>query len=292
MSQLLSSEWFVVPALGILIFIISYLWSDRVIAFLHRRSLGQREEVVRLLDLMFVEADHRRITLIMLLVSFGLGLLMFIILWPNYLAGLILGAAVTVAGWSVPKTVATALYNKRCNQVIDQMVDGMTIMANGIKSGLSVTQSMERVVENLKNPISQEFALVLSKIRLGRTVEDGLNELSERVPRPDMQMFVLAVTILKETGGNMAETFETINETIRERQKIQKKIEALTSQGIAQGVIVTLVPFFLMFVFMIIDPNYIRPLFTTTLGIILLLVMIGLQIIGGLMIRKIVKIEV
>ena len=84
------------------------------------------------------------------------------------------------------------------------MVDGMTIMANGISSGLSVPQSMERVVDNLGTPISQEFGLVLSQIRLGKSVEEALLDLGERIPRPDVQMFVTAVNILKETGGNLA----------------------------------------------------------------------------------------
>ena len=105
-------------------------------------------------------------------------------------------------------------------------------------------------------------------------------------------MFVTAINILKETGGNLADTFETISETVRERQKVEKKIDALTAQGMTQGVILTLVPFALMVVLFLIDPEFIKPLFTTTLGWVLLLVMLVLQIIGGIVIRRIVKIEV
>ena len=172
------------------------------------------------------------------------------------------------------------------------MVDGMTILANGVKAGLSVTQSMDRVVKNLDNPISQEFRLVLSQNQLGQTIEDALTELGERIPRPDVQMFVTSVNILKETGGNMAETFQTINFTIRERQKVEKKIEALTAQGITQGVIISAIPFLLLAIFWAIDPNYVAPLFNTTLGLIALLLVIILQVMGGLAIRKIITIKV
>ena len=172
------------------------------------------------------------------------------------------------------------------------MVDGMTIMANGIKAGLSVTQSMERVVDNMPNPIRQEFGLVLSEMQIGRSLEESLNDLGTRIPRPDVQMFVTSVNILQETGGNLAETFQTIVYTVRERQKVEKKIEALTAQGVTQGIIITLVPFALLAIFMVIDPTYVRPLFTTTLGIIILMGILALQVIGGLMIRKIVKINV
>lgn len=292
MSTILGQSFIIIPAVAILVFVVVYLNAEKTIAFLTRRSLGQREEIIRLLELMFVEVDRKRITQLMLLVSFGLGGLMFIALWPHIFPGFVLGSAVTIAGWSLPKNIVFSLWNKRCGKFVDQMVDGMTIMANGVKAGLSVQQSMERVVENMPNPMSQEFALVLSQMRIGRSLEEALNELGTRIPRPDVQMFVTSVNILQETGGNLAETFQTIVYTVRERQKIEKKIEALTAQGMMQGIIITLVPFFLLVVFLILDPTFVMPLFTTVLGVIALVVMLILQVIGGVMIRKIVKINV
>jgi tight adherence protein B len=272
--------------------IIAYLWADKVLNFLHHRSLGQREEVLRKLDLLFVKVDKARVTAGMLAMSFGVGFLFFLLAWPNIIGGLVLMALFTMIGWSLPLRIVNYLYDKRCNEFVDQMVDAMTIMTNGIRSGLSVTQSMERVAANLPAPISQEFRLVLSEIQIGRSVEEALIDLGERIPRPDVQMFVTSVNILKETGGNMAETFQTIMYTVRERQKIEKKIEALTAQGIFQGVIVTLVPFALLIVLAIADPGYVRPLFTKPLGWFALFCMVGLQLIGGSMIRRIVKIKV
>ena len=105
-------------------------------------------------------------------------------------------------------------------------------------------------------------------------------------------MFVVAINILKETGGNMAETFTTIVSTIRERQKLEKKISAMTAQGIMQGIIVTSIPFILGAVFFAIDPGFISPMFETTLGLVLLAAMLALQVIGGMMIKKIVTIKV
>jgi tight adherence protein B len=206
--------------------------------------------------------------------------------------GTIFGGAVTIGMWSVPKIFVRNLWEKRCSAFVNQMVDAMTLMSNGVKAGLSVQQCMERVVENMPNPISQEFGLVLGQMRIGRSMAESLNELGMRIPRPDVQMFVTSVNILNETGGNLAETFGTITFTIRERQKIEKKIEALTAQGVTQGVIISMVPFLLMGVFYIIDPNYVNPLFTTALGLVALFMMITLQVIGGLMIRKMVKINV
>mgnify|MGYP003683221073 CR=1 FL=1 len=277
---------------GACVFVISYLWLDKILKFLHEKSLGQRDEVIHYLELMFVEIDHKKLTISMMMGSFGLGSLFLVLFWPNIVAGLMFGSVFTFIGWVLPKITVKYLYEQRCNKFTDQMVDGMTILANGVRAGLSVTQSMDRVVKNLDNPISQEFRLVLSQNQLGQTIEDALTELGERIPRPDVQMFVTSVNILKETGGNMAETFQTITFTIRERQKIEKKIEALTAQGIMQGIIISSVPFILLAVFFAVDPNYVMPLFTTTLGLIAFMVVIGLQVMGGLMIKKIVSIKV
>lgn len=286
------SSLFVYPAVGASAFLVSYLWADRIVEGLRYRSLGQREEVMRLMRLMYIETDETRVTRLMLIMSFGPGALIFLALWPSVWSGLLFGGIFVVAGWSVPKLIVQSLWERRCGVIVDQMVDGMTIMANGVKSGLSPQQAMERVAENLANPIAQEFQTVLQEIRLGSSLQDALNKLGMRVPRPDMQMFVTSINILQETGGNMAETFQTINYTIRERQKIEKKIDALTSQARTQGLIISMVPFVLLLVMGIADPAMVKPLFTTIPGVIALLMVLALQTIGGMMIRRIAKIQV
>ncbi len=277
---------------GVIVFALSMVWADRIINWLYDKSLGSRQYVIEKLESMFVEVDRKKVTITMLLMSFGLGILFFLLLLPNVLLGFFVAAIVTYGGWQVPKFVVDALFEKRCSQFGAQMVEGLTIMANGIRSGLSVPQSMERITDNMPSPIKQEFALVLSQIKLGLSVEEALIGLGNRIPIQDVAMFVTAINILKETGGNMAETFSTMVETLRERQKIQKKIEALTAQGVTQGVIITCVPFLLLLVFLVIDPGFVKPLFTTVWGIIMLIVMLFLQLMGGLMIRKIVRIKV
>lgn len=292
MSILVGNTFIFILLVTVLVFTITYINSEKVIQFLQKKSLGSRDEIIRLLDLMFVEINQKRITLVLLLASYGLGLAFFLLLWPHFWLGLFVGAIVTVLGWSLPIRIVQNMFEKRCSLMVDQMVDGLTIMANGIKAGLSVTQTMERVVENMNNPISQEFGLVLSQIRLGRSVEDALIEFGERIPRADIQMFVTSINILKETGGNLAETFTTIVLTIRERQKIEKKIEAMTAQGMMQGLIVSMIPFVLIGLFFVMDPSFIAPLFNSALGLVIFLIIIGLVIIGGITVRKIVKIEV
>ena len=292
MSDIFSNSYFIIPVVGACVFVVFYLLSGRIISSLQEKSQRQNEIIFDLMDKMFFDFSKKKITLILLLVRFGLGLIFFLLLWPHVFLGLFVGGLVTLAGWYLPKALIGFAWNKRCTYLTNQMVDGLTIMANGIKSGLSITQSMERVTINMKGALAQEFSLILNKVRLGLSVEEALNEFGDRIPKQDVQMFVVAINILKETGGNLGETFDVMTLTIRERQKIEKKIEAMTAQGIMQGVIITLVPFILLIVFLVIDPNYVMPLFTQPLGWVALFIMLGLQVIGGILMKKIVTIKV
>ena len=274
------------------VFFIMYLNLNSITQFIHNKSLGQRDEIIKYLELMFVEVDVEKLTKQLLFFSFGLGALFFLICWPNILLSVAMGVTFSLLGWIIPKHIVVHLYEKRCNQFVQQMVDGLTILSNGIRAGISLQDAMGRAAKNLPNPLAQEFDKVLSQINVGQTLEDALNELGERIPRADVQMFVTAVNILRTSGGNMGETFQTITYTIRERQKIEKKIEALTSGAIMQGVIITMVPFILLGIFWVSDPTLVKPLFTTFPGMLALAGVIGLQTVGGLIIRRIVDIKV
>lgn len=292
MTSLFANEWILIPLFALSVGIFVFQFADPVIDFLRRKSLGQKDEILRYMKLMSASVDERKLTWLMLSLSFGLGGLFFILFWPKVLVGLVFGVTVTIVGWSMPLIVVKWIYERRCTQFVNQMVDGLTIMANGIKSGTNAAQSMARVVEIMPNPMAQEFQTVLNQVQFGQSFEEALNELGERIPRPDVQMFVTAINILKETGGNLAETFQTIVTVVRERQKVEKKIEAMTAQGLMQGMIVAMVPFVLAGVFYTIDPNFITPMFNTTLGLILCFAILTLQIIGGIVIKKIVTIKV
>ncbi len=286
------NEWVFIPVVTILIFVLIYKNTDQVIAYLNKKSLGKKDEIIKYLRLMGVETEEKKVVRLMLLMSFGLGILFFLLFWPRFMFGIVLGTIVTMLGFSFPLMLIKAIYDQRCNKFVDQMVDALTIMANGVKAGSNPQETMKRVVEIMGSPIRQEFSQVLYQMQVGDSFENALTNMGERIPRPDVQMFVTSINILKETGGNLAETFQTIVSTIRERQKVEKKIQALTAQGLMQGYIMSAIPFFLMGVFFLVDPKFIMPMFTTTLGLVLLLIMLGLILIGGFVIKKVVTIKV
>ncbi len=290
--SILSNPFVLALLFGIFVAIAIYFAADQVSAIVQKKGLNQQQQVIRLLKLMQVEVNEKRISLLMMIMSFGLGGAVFLLFLPNIIISILFGIAVTVLGWALPLMLVKSLYERRCTRFTDQMVDALTIMANGIKSGSNATQSMERVIEIMGNPISQEFKLVITQHQFGQSFEEALLDLGQRIPKPDVQMFVTAINILKSTGGNLSETFETIVMVIRERQKIEKKIDAMTAQGVTQGMIVSMIPFVLMGVFFLVDPAFIAPMFNTTLGLILLFVMTLMVVIGGVVIKKVVTIKV
>jgi len=282
---------------GLLIFAgaafgLSYHFSQRFLDWLRFQSLGNRDYIVERLTLMFVETPAERILLYMFLLSFGLGTIVFFVFLPNLVPAILFGVIATIIGWKLPRPIVDFLFKRRVQKFVLQMVDGLGLMANGLKSGLSLVQALNLVVQEMPNPMKQEFALVLNENKLGVSLEDAFNNLSRRVPAEDVEMFVTSINILKETGGNLAETFETIVLTLRERIKIEAKISAMVQQGFLQGMIVMAVPPLLGVVISQSDPEFMEPLLTTPVGWAILLVILGLEVLGFFVIMRIIKIEV
>lgn len=278
--------------LGIGVFGVSYYYSKQFLDWLRFQSLGTRDYIVDKLGVMFIEIPSQRILAGLFVFSFGTGTLVFLLLLPRLGMAILFGVLATIAGWKAPKPVVDFFYKKRIEKFVLQMVDALSLMSNGLKSGLSIVQSLGLVTQEMPNPIRQEFNLVLNENKLGVSLEEAFNNLSKRVPSDDVEMFVTSINILKETGGNLAETFDTIVNTIRERVKLEKKIAALTAQGFYQGMFVMAIPPILGVVFYQTDPDFMEPLFSTTIGLFLILVIIALEVAGFFMIMKIIKVEV
>lgn len=277
---------------GLAIFIGVYSYNRRLLDWLRFQSLGTRDYIVERLQAMFIEVPPHYILLGMFGVSFGLGSLVFLAFLPQLLPGVIFGTMIAVAGWKAPRPVVDHLYKKRTEKFVLQMVDALNLMSNGMKSGLSVVQSIGLVTQEMPNPVQQEFNLVLSENKLGVALEEALNNMGKRMKTDDVEMFVTSINILKETGGNLAETFDTIATTIRERIKVEKKIQVMTASGLYQGMFVMAMPPILGFVFYQSDPEFMSPLVTTALGWVIVSVIFLLEVVAFFVIMKIIKIDV
>ena len=228
-------------------------------------------------------------------------------LWLMTILGTVVGAAVmaVISGFNllmvaiggVAGVLAPRLYLKRAEQqrlrkFDAQLVDAVTLVANSLKAGMNVAQAIEMVTREMGPPIKQEFAYALKENRLGKRLTEAFESMKGRIPSRDLAITVNAMNIAQETGGTLSEVFLKIADTIRERNRIRGRVETLTSQGRMQGIVMSLMPWLITGVLYVVDPDMIRPLFRETYGQLVLVAVVVLEVVGWLMIRKIVAIDI
>ncbi|MEW8116919.1 MAG: type II secretion system F family protein [Candidatus Thiodiazotropha sp.] len=192
----------------------------------------------------------------------------------------------------MPKLLLMRMEAKRKEKLIHALPDALTQIASGMSAGQTFLSAVETMVNETKGPISQEFSLVLREQRLGMSLSEAMDNLAERVQTEELDLVVTATQIANDVGGNLSEIFRRLSDSLRWKMEMEGKIKALTSQGILQGWVVGLLPFFIIGALYFVDRENIAPIFTNLLGWIFLAVIIILEIIGGLMIRKIVNIDI
>jgi tight adherence protein B len=195
-------------------------------------------------------------------------------------------------GFFLPRVFVLWRRRQRLDRIDDQLVDALRLMSNGLKAGLSLQQALELAVRETKPPIADELARVVKEIHLGRLMDDSMRRFAERVPLEDVRIVVDSILTLRETGGNLSETFDVVATTITERKKVTGKIKAMTAQGMTQGFIMCLMPVGMLLLFSMIDPTYTAPLFNTVIGWLVLAVVAGLDLMGFWLMMKIVQVDV
>ena len=166
------------------------------------------------------------------------------------------------------------------------------MMAGSLRAGASLQNSIELVVEETPAPLAQEFSLLLREQRLGLALEDSLRGMAQRLKTEDIDLFVSALSIAREVGGNLSETLDRLASSLRAKAVMEGKIRSLTSQGKLQGLIVGMLPIFLAGILYVMDPAAMMPLFTTLYGWGVMAVIAVMLFLGGLFIKKIVTIDV
>jgi tight adherence protein B len=277
-----------------MVFFFSYFNSVKIFSWIDNQTYGTRDYILKKFEIMFIEVDPNKITMGLLFMSFGSGILtfFFISLTGNFLLASFLSIVILIIGWKLPRPIVDYLEERRKKQYSVQIVDSLNLLANGIRAGLTMPQAIGMVVDEMPSPISQEFNLVLQQAKIGVPLEEALDNLKKRVYTEDNEMFVTSVNILRETGGNLAETFDTIVLVIRERVRLQMKIDTYVSAGKFQAYIIGSMPFIMIIMFGSGDPEYFPLLFGSFLGIIALVVICAMVTLGMWVILKIIKIKV
>lgn len=197
-----------------------------------------------------------------------------------------------LSGAILPRASWIILRRRRMALLVEQLPDGLTMMAGAMRAGASLQIALDLVVKESPAPLSQEFSVLLREQRLGLALEDSLRGLSQRLKQEDIDLFVSALTIAKEVGGNLSEILERLSATLRAKAVMEGKIKALTSQGKLQGIVVGMLPVLLAGVLYAMDPRAMTPLFTTIYGWGTMSVIFILITMGAFFIKKIVTIDV
>jgi tight adherence protein B len=205
---------------------------------------------------------------------------------------LLLALPAGLAGFKMPDLVVGIKKNQRVNTLTQQLPEALTIISNGLRAGYSFPQAMSVVGREMGPPIGEEFSRVIWENRMGKPLEEVLHNLGERTGSEDLNLVITALLIQKQVGGNLAEILDNISHTIRERVRIKGEIKTLTAQGRLSAVIIILLPVGVAAFLMFMNPEYMLTLVQEVLGLIMLGVAVVLQIVGIIVIRKIVNIEV
>ena len=180
---------------------------------------------------------------------------------------------------------------KRSDMLSEEIGESLTGMSNSLRAGYSFQQAMDLISKETQGPLGKEYRRTLREINLGVTTDQALQNLVNRVQNEDLELMISTVLIQRSIGGNLAEIFDKIADTIRQRTRMKGEVKVLTAQGRMTAWILGLMPVFMLIVLSMMSPDYISMFFETTLGMMLLGGAAVAVVIGFIVIRKVTDIE-
>lgn len=226
----------------------------------------------------------------LLLISAGIagaiGLAGYLFLGPlSLLVGMVAGL--------VPYIIIRQKAAARSKMLVEQLPEALDLMARSLQAGLGLSDAFKMCAEELPLPLAGEFGRVFEEIRFGRDYRTALDSLLARNPRLfELRMFVSSVLLQRETGGNLIEVLNAISMTIRSRFLFHAKVKALTSEARFSALILGGLPLSVLGILAVMNPNYLTPLFTDTIGYYLLGLMLILYVTGGFLMYRVSQVEV
>jgi tight adherence protein B len=251
-------------------------WADRAAIDLQRAGLGLKVSEYFLLRL---------------LLGALLAVLAFLLISSSFW-GLLFTVVLAFVGFMIPAWYASSLKGRRISAINAQLVEGLGLIANSLRSGFAFTQSVEMACKQLQSPLKDEFERFLQDIQLGAKQEEALLRMVSRTGSYDVEMMVTTILVQKTTGGNLSEILDNVAETIRERERLQGEIRSLTASQRLTGIILSIYPIFLFAIFTLIAYDLMSVLWTTEGGRVLLAVAAVLQVMGFITIRRILRLDV
>jgi tight adherence protein B len=260
-------------------------WTTVEAAYVDYRKAYIAEAGVSLGDIFSTMSPERVFNLSLLFA--GIAFVLF-----SILINVIAGAFFAVGAFFSPRMYFNLARDKRKMLFAEQLVDALGMMSNSLRAGLTLPQAFELVVREMKPPIVQEFGRVLQDYRLGKDLDEAMLSMAGRVGSRDLDILVQSIMITRRSGGNVGEIFQNIATTIRERFRVEQKLRAMASTGTAQALLMSAMPFMLMGALFFVEKEYVILLFSTTIGLIGVGVVVFLVVVAFFWIRNIMDLDI
>ena len=230
-----------------------------------------------------------RAATVMAFVIMGMLAAFGVVVTGSFVGGLI-GAAV---GTVMPPLLLSLMQRRRLRKLEEQLVSGIQTLASGVRAGLNLVQAMQLVARDGVDPIRQEIAHLLREYEYGLSLEDAMNNAGDRIGSSDYRLLFSALLTHRERGGDLGITLDRISESIREIQRLEKRVQTLTAQGRATARWLGAMPIVvLLILFFLVDPEGVEELFKQDIGKLMLLAMVVLNVVGFMWIKKIVAVDI
>ena len=223
-----------------------------------------------------------------ILIRWGVSLLGLAVGWVGF-DSLLSGLGLAILGYILPGIVLKRSLQNRRARFAKQLVDVLVLINGAVKSGYSLLQSLDLVVNESPAPSSEEFRRVTREVGLGVSFSDALRNLSRRMENDDLDLLVTAITINTQVGGNMSVMLETVTETIRERMRLFGEIRVMTTHQRFTGYLLTMLPFIIGAVLFVINPQYMEGLFD--IACIPIGALVGI-LLGNIIVRRLIRVDV
>lgn len=225
-----------------------------------------------------------------LLIWLALGTLPMLILYI-FTNNMAMALVASLIGIITPPIIIERAKASRIELFSKQLGESISVMGNSLRSGFTFQQSMQNIHENMPDPLAYEFGKTIREINYGMPFEEAILRLGDRMKNKDLDLLISAVIIQSRVGGNLAELIDIIGETIKDRIKIKRDIKTMTGAGKMSGIILGLLPVVLALVLTVLNPGYLEGFFTTTLGMMMLVLAVVMETIGFIVIIKMTDIK-
>lgn len=196
------------------------------------------------------------------------------------------------AGFLVPSALLTARIERRKQRFAEELPETLQMIVSSLRSGFTLQHGIANSVRDSDGPVAAELRRALSETRLGAELEDALEGVGQRTGNHDMQWLVMAIRLQREVGGNLSEVLQTTADTMRDRQHLRRTVRTLSAEGRLSATILFALPVVLGLWMFLFRSAYVRPLITEPLGLLMLAAAGGLLVVGGLWLRRVVRVEV